>query len=84
MIFTVAYRPSATQQLAQLWNDAPDRAAMAAAANTIDADLRRDPFAKSESRSGDRRIKIEFPLAVYYDVSEEDALVTVYAVWRVR
>ena len=83
MNFTVVYRPSATQQIAQLWNDAPDRAAVTAAANALDADLRKDPFARSESRGGNRRIKVEFPLAVYYDVSHADCLVTVHAVWRV-
>lgn len=49
----------------------------------LDTELRTDPFAKSESRGGNRRIKVELPLAVYYDVPVPDRLVTVHAVWRV-
>jgi hypothetical protein len=59
-----------------------DRDLVSVAANRIDADLGDDPYAHSESRTGSSRIMIVPPLAVGYDVSDDDRLVTVWAVWR--
>jgi hypothetical protein len=61
---------------------ADDRAAISFASDTIDAILRRDPYSHSESRSGPSRIMSVPPLAAAYDVSDEDRLVTVWAVWK--
>jgi len=52
------------------------------AANQIDAQLKADPYAKSESRAGNTRVMFVPPLGVAYDVSDADCLVTVWAVWR--
>jgi hypothetical protein len=82
MSFTVVWRPLVEQDLATLWMNAPDRNAVAAAADAIDATLRRDPLGQGESRGGSTRILIAPPLAVYYDVSEADRRVSVWAVWR--
>jgi hypothetical protein len=82
MTFTVVWQPSCLNDLATLWTTAPDRNAVAAASDIIDAVLRKDPYAFSESRSGDSRIMLVSPLAVAYDVSPDDCLVTVWAVWR--
>ena len=84
MTYTVVWRPPAQNHLATLWTSAPDRSQVAAAADAIDAILRVDPFAYSESRSDASRIMIVPPLAVAFDVSEDDRLVTVWAVWRCR
>ena len=84
MRYTVLWRPSAEQRLAELWVAGPDRAAVAAAANAIDRTLANDPDTKGEARSGSTRILVEDPLAVYFRVSEPDRLVTVRAVWRWR
>jgi plasmid stabilization system protein ParE len=82
MTYTVTWTPSAQQELADLWVHAPDRAAVTAAANTIDALLRRDPQNAGESRSGPTRLLFEPPLFVLFDVSEDDRLVNVWGVWR--
>jgi hypothetical protein len=78
----VTWRPSAEQRLAQLWTAGPDRAAITAAANTIDRELADDPDIKGEAREGQTRLLVEAPLAVYYDVKEPDRLVIVWDVWR--
>jgi hypothetical protein len=83
MIWTVAYKPSAEQELARLWNDAPDRAAVTDAANQIDALLKVDPLTQGESRSGTTRILFVPPLAVLFEVSEDDRYVDVLQVWRI-
>lgn len=74
MTYTVSWTPRAQNDLATLWMNAPDRAAVTTASNTIDAVLRRDPYADSESRTGPTRIMIVPPLAVAFDVSEQDRL----------
>jgi plasmid stabilization system protein ParE len=84
MKFTVVWLPSALRQLAHLWNNGPDRAAITAAANAIDYELAHDPESKGESRSGGTRILPIPPLAVYFDVREQDRLVSVSAVWRIK
>lgn len=82
MIWTVVWLDSAQDHLAHLWIYASDRNPVALAANRIDELLRRDPYAVGESRSGVNRVFLEQPLGISYDVSDEDRLVTVLAVWR--
>jgi len=83
MKWTVIWIPDVEKELAALWINAPNRVAVTQAADAVDAQLRRDPFANSESRAGQARVMIEFPLAVAYDVSDDDRLIIVWAVWRV-
>lgn len=82
MNFTVTWKPAAENELAELWTTGPDRAAIGAAADQIDVQLRRDPLAVGESRAEPMRILIEPPLAVNYQVNELDRTVWVSDVWR--
>lgn len=82
MRFTVIYRPSAHQDLARIWTDAADRSAVTSASHVIDEALAQEPHAVGEARSGSERILFVEPLAVAYDVNDDDCLVTVHAVWR--
>ena len=84
MTFTVIRRPTAERRLADLWISSEDRQAVTDAADAIDVLLRASPLEVGESRAGISRILMVFPLSVYYDVREEDRLVAVWAVWRVR
>jgi hypothetical protein len=83
MIWTGTYKPSAEQELARLWNGAPDRGAVTAAANQIDALLKTDPLTCGESRSEATRILLVPPLAVLFETSEDDCIVEVLQVWRI-
>jgi hypothetical protein len=83
MKWTVTWLPSAERTLTDLWVNAPDRNAVAAAANRIDQDLERDPLSAGESRQGDTRIHIVEPLAVLFDVDPAQRTVTVWSVWRI-
>lgn len=83
MNWTAVWRPSATGQLAQLWTSAPDRNAVAAAANQIDDELEHDPLSAGEARAGPTRILIVHPPAVYFDVDVIQREAAVWAVWRV-
>jgi hypothetical protein len=82
MNYTVEWLPSARNDLATLWTAGPDRAAVAAAADAIDAQLERDPHALSESRSGAARVMLFPPLGVAFDVRALDKHVIAWGVWR--
>ena len=82
MKYTVLWKPSAEAALATLWAAAPDRSAVSAAANRIDAILQIDPETRGESRSGSIRILVVPPLAVTFEVQEPDRVVWVLGVRR--
>ena len=82
MNFTVVWCPSALRDLADIWNNASDRAAVTAASNCIDRLVARDPMAHGEGREGNLRTLFVPPLAVLYEVNLDDRLVTALDVWR--
>ena len=84
MSFSVIWREAAEGRLADLWTTAADKDVVVRAADTIDDFLARDAATVGESRGNSTRILIVDPLAVYYDVEEEERVATVWAVWRIR
>jgi len=82
MTYTVEWLPLTLQRLADIWNNAPDRGAVTAAADAIDAALARNPLSQGEGREGDTRILFVEPLAVLYEVDAANRHVTVFDVWR--
>lgn len=83
MIFTVTWSEWAQQQLAAIWLAATDRTAVARASHDIDQTLREDADTVGRRRSGDVRRFWHPSLAVEFEVSEPDRLVTVIAVWEI-
>ena len=81
MIFTVAWRPTAQNKLADIWVQAPDKAAVSRAADKIDADLRVDAHLKGLPYIGPTRIHLEAPLVVVFRVSEPNRIVRILKVW---
>ena len=77
MKWTVTYMPSAQDELATIWLDAIDREAVSVAAQEIELQLCADPLSAGESRGGKRRLIIEPPLAIDYQASPDDMLVTI-------
>jgi len=82
MRYTVLWRPSAEQNLAEIWTKAVDRGAVARAADAIDGLLAQDPVSQGESRSGNTRVLFVDPWAVYFDVEADDRRVWAFDVWR--
>lgn len=82
MKWTVIYRPEAADELAAIWLDATDRAAVTTAANSIDQQLGNNPLAAGESREGDSRVLWEDPLVVFFDVNPQDCSVTVWGIYH--
>jgi hypothetical protein len=83
MRYTVTWKPSVKGRLADIWMTAPDRAAVTAAANSADSLLRVDPLGQGESRGGITRVPVVLPLAVVYEVHEDDRQVQVLSVRHV-
>jgi hypothetical protein len=82
MTFTVIWVNRAEQELANVWLNASDPAAITAAADRIDRLLQRDPLGVGESRAGPNRILFEGPLGVLYQVIEPTRTVLVLSVGR--
>ena len=84
MKYTVVWVPAALMELATAWSDADDRTEVAAASDEIDHQLSMAPRLAGESRGGNLRILFAGPLAVDFEVLEEDRMVMVLSVWRPR
>jgi len=82
MSFLVNWLPDAEQELADIWLNAPDRAAVTQASHQIDRRLKTDPDNEGEARSDGRRLLIVFPLAIIFRVIADDRRVDVIHVWR--
>jgi plasmid stabilization system protein ParE len=80
MSYALDWSQRAQDELADLWTNATDRDAVTAAADEIERLLSRDPLGHGESRSGNRRILFEPPLAVLYRVDPQRRAVTVITV----
>jgi hypothetical protein len=82
-MFHVIWSSAALQELAALWVDADAdlREAITAATQRIDAALARAPDDIGESRSGDRRVAFERPLAFLFRVRLTERQVIVTRVW---
>ena len=81
MKWTVVYRPPAKDELANIWINTPDPQAVDNAADEIDRILASNPLEVGESRGGRKRIVIEWPLTVLYEMFTEDAVVEVFLVF---
>ncbi len=77
MNYMVRWRPSAENELAEIWMTATDRAAVTRAVNEADLVLRRDPLAVGESRSGAARVVFIAPLVLTYEILHADRVVSV-------
>ena len=62
----VRFTDEADQQLAAIWMAASDRDDVTAAANRIEATLKRDPLGAAEARGEGDRILFNAPLVVFY------------------
>ena len=80
MTFTVTYKPSAEQELADVWTNASDRQAVTVAVSRIDHLLRNNPLQQGEARDKNIRVFVERPLAVQFEVHVEDCRVEVLRV----
>ncbi len=82
MNYSVVWRPKAEQELAALWPGASDRKAATASAHRIDQFLGANPADQGRWLIGVTRALIVLPLAVVYEIIEDDRQVRVLTVWR--
>jgi hypothetical protein len=76
MRYTVVSATDADDQLAAVYYQAPDKAAVTAASNAIDQYPKHDAHRKGTPRNGDRILAIP-PLEVVFTVSPDDRLVVI-------
>jgi hypothetical protein len=85
MRYHVFWTPSALNELAALWLDADaNRAAITAAAASIDALLVDSPDEVGESRADQRRIAFVTPLAILFEIRSSDQRVVITHVWSTK
>jgi hypothetical protein len=81
MRWTVVYLPDAEAQLADVWNRASDRQAVADASDRLDRLLRDDPT-RGAKPLGPFYVLVDDPLAVLLHISPDDRMVRVLQVRR--
>jgi plasmid stabilization system protein ParE len=84
MRYTVVWSQAALNKLAGIWNESEDRGAVAAASDEIDRLLAVSPRLQGESRGGNVRVLFAGPPGADYEIFEEDRMVQVLIVWRLR
>lgn len=82
MKYDVVWRPSAEQGLAQIWLLASDRNRVTTATYRIDQALSRHPRSFGRRLYGTTYSGGSAPLAVVYEIIEDDLRVNVLTVWR--
>jgi hypothetical protein len=83
MNYAVEWTPSAHDRLERLWMAADDNRSILRAANAIDNFLANDPYGKEAIVVGEENTFIVEPLAVDYQVLEDQKRVLVLSVWMI-
>ena len=83
MKYTVCWRPTAERKLNEIWNEATDKSAVSQAADAIESELQSRADSAGGSRGDEARFLTVAPLAIYFDVHEDDRTVDVWSVFRV-
>ena len=84
MKYSVNWLPSAEADLAAIWTNAPNRAAVTKAAQQMDLQLLTNPKDAGESRWENDRIVFEAPLIALIEVLETQRRVNVLHVRHMR
>lgn len=84
MKFRIQWQPAARDELAEMWLAASSavRRRITVAAREIENILKHEPHDAGESRSGEERIFFAAPLAVLFEIDENDQLVRILKAWR--
>ena len=82
MRYTVVWRETALQQLAQIWLASADRSAVTRAAATVDRELANDPQTKGDEYSGDRTLILSPVMWALFTVRADDRIAEVLPVGR--
>lgn len=80
MRYTVVWKQTALDELAEIWLAASDRERISAAASSVDQLLGDDPEVKGDEFYGDFLLETP-PLYITFSVNKQDRLVRVIQVW---
>lgn len=82
MSYTVVWRPRAEADLAAIWLAARDRQRLSEVTARIEDLLHRSPRTAGESRERGRRVLLDNPLGISFEIDSLNRLVRVLSVWR--
>ena len=82
MTYKVIWNPDSERDVTELWLASRWRHAITTAADRIEVLLSENPHSIGESRAANRRIAIESPLAVEFEVDEANRTVYIHSVWQ--
>ena len=80
-MYTVRWKRTALDRLAELWLEAADRRSVTIAVDEIDRILATDPHNAGESRSEQTRVLFIAPVGVFFDIHDSTQVVEVLTVW---
>ena len=80
-MYTVRWKRTALDRLAELWLEADNRSAVTTAVDEIDRILAGDPHNAGESRSGETRVLFVAPLGVFFEIPDSSKVVDVLRMW---
>lgn len=85
-MYRVYWVPGALDELTRAWlrADSVERAAITTAVEIVERKLRDDPLAQGESRDEGKRVLIERPLVVVFEVAPRFSSVRIGHVWTYR
>jgi hypothetical protein len=85
-MFSIYRSQSAVTPLREAWEgaDEPLREAILQASHRLDQQLAREPDSRGESRDERTRILFEAPVAVLFEVHQEEKLVRIVRAWLYR
>jgi hypothetical protein len=76
--FRVVFRPQADRDLVDLWLESDNQQAITTAVDRLVRNLESDPFQVGESRGAMRRIALDWPVGIEFEVDENAGVVQVY------
>jgi hypothetical protein len=82
--FRVIFRPQADRDLVDLWLESDNQQAMTTAVDRLVQKLESNPLQVGESRRAMRRIALDWPVGIEFEVDESNGVVQIYRFWTFK
>jgi hypothetical protein len=82
--YRVIFKPQVDRDLVDLWLESDHQRAMTESIDSLVRGLERDPTQVGESRGPQRRIALEWPVGIEFEIDEATQEVRIYRLWTFR
>jgi hypothetical protein len=82
--YRVIFKPQVDRDLVDLWLESDHQRAMTEAIDRLVRQLVRDPLQVGESRGPQRRIALEWPVGIEFEIDDVAREVRIYRLWTFR